>query len=219
MNINRAVLVIGLLFLGVMGNAADLPVLVEEKFEKGMLGWEIGDPTPWKMIELPEGGKALSQFDKKSKFKPPHRSPFHMAMLKEPVVTDFVLDATMRSTVKDYGHRDLCLFFGQQDNGHFYYVHFGKKTDDHANQIFIVNGADRKKISTSTTTGTNWTDNWHKARIKRDTQSGDIQVYFDDMAKPVMTANDKTFTWGRVGIGTFDDTGDWKEVTLRGKKK
>jgi len=39
------------------------------------------------------------------------------------------------------------------------------------------------------------------------------------MAKPVMTANDKTFTWGRVGIGTFDDTGDWKEVTLRGKKK
>lgn len=45
MNINRAVLVFGLLFLGVMGNAADLPVLVEEKFEKGMLGWEIGDPT------------------------------------------------------------------------------------------------------------------------------------------------------------------------------
>ena len=33
-----------------------------------------------------------------------------------------------------------------------------------------------------------------------------------DMQKPVMTAVDKTFTWGQVGVGSFDDTGNWREV-------
>ena len=31
-----------------------------------------------------------------------------------------------------------------------------------------------------------------------------------------MTAQDKTFTWGQVGIGTFDDNGNWDDFTLRG---
>lgn len=219
MHRTRLIPAFAMIVIASLAYAAEPPLLVVEKFEKGLDSWEFGDATPWKIITLDDGAKALSQFDKKSKFKPPHRSPFHMALLKEPVVTDFVLDATMRSTIKDYGHRDLCLFFGHQDHGHLYYVHLGKKTDDHANQIFIVNGSDRKKISTKTTPGTDWTDNWHKARIIRDTNSGDIKVYFDDMEKPVMTANDKTFTWGRVGVGTFDDTGDWKEITLKGQKK
>ncbi len=43
---------------------------------------------------------------------------------------------------------------------------------------------------------------------------GTIEVYFDDMKTPVMTATDKTFAWGRVGLGTFDDTGDWDDVKL-----
>jgi hypothetical protein len=99
-----------------------------------------------------------------------------------------------------------------------YYVHFGKKTDDHANQIFIVNNADRKKISTETTPGTNWDDEWHHARIVRKLESGTIDVYFDDMEKPVMRAEDKTFTWGQVGIGSFDDTGNFDNLLVYGKK-
>ena len=59
------------------------------------------------------------------------------------VVGDFVLEVELQSTVKDYDHRSMVLVFGYQDPAHFYYVHFGKKTDDHANQIFIVNGAPR----------------------------------------------------------------------------
>ena len=82
----------------------------------------------------------------------------------------------------------MCLFFGYQDPAHFYYVHLGKKTDDHANQIFIVNGADRKKISTKTTDGTNWNDDWHSVKIVRKVADGSIEVYFDDMKTPVMTA-------------------------------
>jgi len=138
--------------------------------------------------------------------------------VKDLVVGDFILDVKLQSTIKDYEHRDMCLFFGFQDPAHFYYVHFGKKADDHANQIFIVNNAPRKKISTTSTTGTPWTDDWHHARVVRNTGSGTIEVYFDDMEKPAMTATDKAFSWGQVGIGTFDDTGNFDDVTVYAKK-
>ena len=31
-----------------------------------------------------------------------------------------------------------------------------------------------------------------------------------------MTAVDKTFTWGQVGIGSFDDTGNFDDVLVYG---
>ena len=134
------------------------------------------------------------------------------------MVGDFELTARVLSTHPDYGHRDVCLFFGYQDPAHFYYVHLGKKADDHANQIFIVNAKPRTKISLKSTKGTNWDDKWHDVKIVRSVKDGKIEVFFDDMKKPVMIANDKTFTWGRIGLGSFDDTGDWDDVRLRGVK-
>lgn len=195
---------------------SELPLLATEDFEKGADGWEFSDPAAWKVADGP-AGKMLSLFQKTTP-KTPHRSPFGRALLKDVVVGDFVLEARVQSTVKDYGHRDLCLFFGYQDPAHFYYSHLGKKTDDHANQIFIVDGADRKKISTRTTPGTDWNDEWHVLRVVRKVADGTIEVYYDDLKTPVQTAVDKTFTWGRIGVGSFDDTGNFDDVKVRGVK-
>ena len=162
-------------------------------------------------------GNTFSQF-KQSKYKPPHRSPLNIALVKELKVGDFVLDAQVQSTAKDYGHRDVCVFFGYQGPGQFYYVHMAKETDDRANQVFLVNGADRKKISTKTTPGTKWDDGWHHVRVVRNAGDGTIDVYFDDMKTPIMTAQDKTFAWGQVGVGSFDDTANWDDVKLSGRK-
>jgi len=192
----------------------ELPVLLKEDFEKGADRWEFSDPAAWKVAEGPTG-KLLSLFQK-TQPKTPHRSPFGMALLKDVVVGDFVLVVRVQSTVQDYAHRDLCLFFGYQDAAHFYYSHLGKKTDDHANQIFIVNGADRKKVSTKTSPGTDWNDEWHTLKVVRKVSDGTVEVYYDDLKTPVQTAVDKTFTWGRVGVGSFDDTGNFDDLTLRG---
>src|SRR5258706_34124 len=89
--------------------AQELPVLVTEDFEKGADRWEFSDPKAWKVVETPKG-KALSLFEKTTP-KTPHRSPFGIALLKDVTVGDFVLEADVQSTVKDYAHRDLCLFF------------------------------------------------------------------------------------------------------------
>ena len=177
--------------------------------------WEFKDNC-WKFVDE---SKTLSQHKKQSDYKPPHRSPRHIALLKKHSVSDFELTLEIKSTHKDYPHRDACLFFGYQDPGKFYYVHFGKEMDPRANQIFIVNGADRTKISLTTTDGTPWSDNWHKVKLTRNSKTGDIAVYFDEMKKPAMTAKDKTFTWGQIGVGSFDDTADFRKLKLVGKPK
>jgi hypothetical protein len=208
---------VALLIIAGTASAADLPLVYEETFDQNAKNWEPTDPAAWKVVAS-DGNKYYSQFAK-SKYSPPHRSPINIALLRDVVVGDFVLEARCRSTIKDYGHRDMCLVFGYQDPAHFYYVHLGKQADDHANQIFIVNDAPRIKISTKSTPGTNWTDDWHRVKVVRRVSDGTIEVYFDDMKSPVMTASDKNFTSGRIGLGTFDDTGDWDDVKLYGVKK
>jgi hypothetical protein len=196
--------------------AADkMPMVFHEDFEHGADRWQPQDPAQWQ-IKKTESGQVYSQFKKESAFKPPHRAPFNVSLLKDVIVSDMEFTGRVHSTHPDYGHRDAVVIFGYQDPAHFYYVHLGKKADEHANQIFIVNGADRQKISLTSTSGTNWDDNWHTVKVIRKPSDGTIEIYFDDMQKPVMTASDKTFAYGRIGLGTFDDTADWDDITLRG---
>lgn len=193
----------------------DLPVVTTENFNKGAANWEPKDPSAWKVVK--QGDNSFYSMFKDSSYKPEVRSPVNFALLKEVMVSDFVLDVDMRSTQEVYGHQDLCLFFGYQDPSHFYYVHLGREADAHANSIFLVNGEPRVSIAQKRTDGTAWTKDWHHVRIKRDTSKGTIEVYFDDMKKPVMTTVDKHFLHGRIGIGSFDDTGDFDNLSLRGK--
>ncbi|MEX2187069.1 MAG: hypothetical protein WD875_09760 [Pirellulales bacterium] len=198
-------------------NAADdaAKVSYRDDFEKGADNWEPMDKSIWTLRQNDQG-YVFSQHKKTSKYKPPVRSPVNIALLKGNDVGDFTLTAKVLSTHEDYGHRDAVLVFGYQDASHFYYVHLGKQTDDHANQIFIVNGEPRTKISTKTSKGTPWDEKWHNVKIVRRAADGAIEVYFDDMKTPVMTASDKTFAHGRIGIGTFDDTSDWDDIVLEG---
>ena len=193
------------------------PLVYADDFESGKADyWQPTDAKAWKVTEQ-DGNHFYSLFAK-SQYKPPVRSPYNVSLLKNFVVGSFQLDVLVRSTCRDYPHRDVCVFFGYQDPSHFYYVHIAKRADHHANNIFIVNGAPRKAIAARTTKGTEWDDQWHQVRILRDVTSGKIEVYFDDMSKPIMTATDKTFTWGQVGLGSFDDTADFDEFHLYGEK-
>ncbi|MCG8583909.1 MAG: hypothetical protein MI757_04265 [Pirellulales bacterium] len=199
--------------------AETLPLIVKEDFENGADRWETTDVKKKMWSVEKEGDNHFFRVLGKSDYKPPVRSPHSQAILKDVIVSDFELTARLKSTnTKAGAHRDLCLFWGKQDPSHFYYVHIAKKADPHANQIFIVDGAPRKAITKKGSSGTPWDDEWHKVKIVRRVKDGTIEVYFDDMETPHMTAVDKTFTWGQVGIGTFDDHGNWDDIELRGIK-
>jgi hypothetical protein len=205
-----------LLFLtSAQGDDPKLPNILSENFDKGADRWQPTDPAVWKVVNDAKGNY-YSQFDQ-SRFMPPHRSPFNFARLKDVVVSDFVLEAMAQSTTKPGPHIDMCIIFGYQDPAHFYYAHTARSTDDIHNQIHIVNGADRKKITAKSSGGAAWDEKWHKVKVVRTVDDGKIEVYFDEMKAAIMTATDKTFMWGQVGIGSFDDTGNWKDIVLHGK--
>jgi hypothetical protein len=200
-----------------------LPLLLKEDFENGMSRWQTTDPKGaepvWKIIEIePKRNHAL-RVTGPSKYKPPFRSPLSIALLKDVKVSDFELTAHVQQTrfIKS-GHRDLCFFWGYQDPSHFYYAHLGSIADEHACQIFIVNKAPRTMITVKQAKGTPWTNGWHDVKVIRRVADGAMEVYFDDMEKPYMTARDKTFISGQIGIGTFDDNGNFDNVVLRGKQ-
>jgi hypothetical protein len=200
--------------------AADLPLAFQDDFERDEPGgWDFTDKAAWRIARSGDDrhGRVLEQF-RQSRYQPPVRSPLNIALVQGHDLADFVLDVDVRSTGRDYGHRDLCLFFGHQDPSHFYYVHLGKQADAAANSIFLVDGAPRVSIAEKRTQGTPWTEGWHHVRIVRAVHDGRIEVYFDDMTTPAMTAHNRSFIHGRLGVGSFDDTGMFDGIRLRGKE-
>jgi hypothetical protein len=198
---------------------ASLPLAYQDDIERDQpSGWDFTDKGAWRIARL-DGphGRVLEQFQE-SKYQPAVRSPLNIALVQGLDLGDFVMDVDVRSTGRDYGHRDLCLFFDHQDPSHFYYVHLGKQADAAANSIFRVDGKPRVSIAEKRTQGTPWTDGWHHVRIIRIVKDGLIEVYFDDMKTPTMSAHDRTFTHGRLGVGSFDDTGMFDAIRIRGKK-
>lgn len=195
----------------------DWPVVYQEDFSTSAAveRWEFADPSAWKLASG-NGFQFLSTF-KDSAHKPPVRSPENIAWIKDLEVGSFVLDATARSTEREYGHRDVCVLFGRQDPTHFYYVHLATKADEHAHSIFLVNGEPRVSIVQDRTDGVAWSEGWHHIRIVRNLVAGDIVVFFDNMDTPIMRTVDTHFAKGRVGFGSFDDTVDLREIVIRGE--
>ncbi len=194
-----------------------LPLIYSTDFQRGADEWSPTDPAAWKITDL-DGNKVYHQFGQ-SQYEPPHRSPFNISLLDDVVVGDFVLTVKVLSTAAKAGdHRDMCVFFGRQDAANFYYVHLGLRPDPHSSQIMLVHHAPRRMITKNESPGIPWSDGWHQVKIVRKTADGLIEVYFDDMEKPVMVAEDKTFTWGQIGLGSFDDHGYWDDLKLFGTK-
>jgi len=198
--------------------AEEMPLVFEADFEDGKLNaWQAADNNAWRIEDVP-GGKVLALFGK-SDYKPQVRSPLNINLVRDISVGSFVLELKMLSTTKDYAHRDLCLFFGHQDPSHFYYVHIANKSDAHSNSIFLVDGKSRVSIAKTRTEGTKWDEKWHTVWLVRDVRKGTIEVFLDDTSAPIMTAVDKRFAWGRIGVGSFDDTGRFDDIRLWGREK
>lgn len=187
---------------------ANYKLLYAQSFDRAaaLQDFAFTDPKAWKFAQTNQ--TAALELVRQSKYKPPFRSPVNIALIADKVFGDFVLEADLKQTGREYGHRDMCLFFGVQDPAHFYYVHIATAADPNAHNVFIVNEAARKNFATKTTKGVNWgLEIWHKVRLERNAAAGTIKVYFDEMRTPIMEAEDKHFTTGAIGFGSFDDTG------------
>ena len=203
------------LFSATSLKAEDTPkrLVFEEDFEQGTDRWEILDPKTWEITNR-EGNHTLEITERSSEYKPPVRSPGHVALVKDLELDNVEIRFKVRSTKDTGNHRDCCVFFSYRDDQHFYYVHLGAKPDPHSGQIMIVNEAPRLAL-TKNQSNTPWDDQWHEVRVVRDGDRGQIRVYFDDMEEPHMQVDDSTFRKGRIGIGSFDDLNEFDDLVIR----
>ena len=179
--------------------------------------FDLTDPSAWEVtLRTGPEGEAVPCLELvgSSDYAPPHRSPRSIALLRERELGDFVLEASLMQTGREYGHRDLCLFFGHRGPARFYYVHLATSPDEHAHNVFLVDGADRRRIAEIPDEGVDWgTEEWHRVRLERTLADGAIRVWFD--GELVLEASDHTHGRGRVGFGSFDDTGAFAQIDTR----
>jgi hypothetical protein len=200
------------------GIPADFQLLYTQDFTKpeALADFAFTDATAWKRSDA--DGKPSLELTKQSAYQPAVRSPFNIALLKDKVWGDVIIEADCLQTGKEYGHRDMVFIYGYQSPTRFYYTHIATAADDHAHNCFMVNDAPRVKFATETTKGVNWgLGVWHHVRIERKASDGTVRVFFDDMEKPIMVAEDKTFGLGAIGFGSFDDTGKITNVKVWAK--
>ena len=190
------------------GIPADYRLLYTQDFARpdAVKDFLMTDPSAWTITTAE--GKAALELTKQSKYEPPFRSPFNIALLAGKAFGDVIIEADCQQTGKEYGHRDMIFVYGYQDPAHFYYTHIATAADDHAHNCFIVNAAPRLKFAGEITPGVNWgLGIWHHVRIERKASTGTVRIFFDDMEKPIMSGQEKTFGTGAIGFGSFDDTG------------
>jgi hypothetical protein len=148
----------------------------------------------------------------------PIRRPAALAILRGEPLADLTMEVDLRSTAPaDLAVRDVQLIFGYQSPARFYYVHISAKTDAVHNGIFIVNDADRKRIDEPDSRAPLTDQEWHHLRLERNAATGRIEVFFDNAKTPFLSATDTTLASGRVGVGSFDETGEFRNLVVTGR--
>jgi len=196
-----------------------LPLLVSDDFEDGNAqGWQPNIPEHWEVAE--EKGSLVYRLIAPG---PPGkvRAPTSWSVLNNFDVTSFIFTGRIKCNTEVANvYRDVDVIFHYQDPTHFYYIHFSALSDEVHNIIGLVNGQDRVKINhepAGQSIPRMIDQEFHDFKVTCNAETGEIKAYLDDMKTPVLIATDKTLGHGYVGLGSFDDTGSFDNISLWGK--
>jgi hypothetical protein len=145
------------------------------------------------------------------------RRPAALAIFRTKPLERVLLTLDVRCTAPvDVIHRDLEIVFGYESPTRFYYAHLAGTTDAVHNGVFIVDNADRRRIDTRTPPPQLRDQEWHHVALERDGATGRIKIVVDHSANPAWELTDTTIRSGRVGFGSFDDTGEFRNISIIG---
>jgi hypothetical protein len=194
------------------GVPADYQLFIDQTFADpaSLSELRFANPQDW-VHQTADGGYVETTG---TSYVPPHASPHTLAIFFEQKFGAFVLDLEVMQTNPSGGHRDFCIAWGMESPSRFYYAHVAEAHDAVSHNIHIVLDADRTAITKTNTPGFDWGSNvWRKLRVTRNA-AGDMAVYGEGNATPLLTASDTRLGAGYVGIGSFDDKGRVRNVKL-----
>jgi len=181
-----------------------------DNFESGMKNWLPPRPADWEIAV--EGGNHFLRLSRPGYGPGVPRRPLNYALLRDRCFTDFTLSTRLRRAA-----RSLLIVFDYQDTLHFNYAHLsvdrGTQQKVH-NGIFRVDGGERFRIDDPDRPAALPDKEWHAAKLVR--QGPRAAVYMDGSAEPLLSVNQGLFPYGRVGIGSFDESGDFDDFSIAG---
>jgi hypothetical protein len=173
--------------------------------------WTVPNAADWK-IATENGSETLSLTQGKEPLPGPRR-PFQFAVTSVP---DYAR-VTVEEDAKPLG-RSVMIVFAYLDEAHFDYAHMsidsGEKQPVH-NGIFHVYGGERVRISNARGSASfAATGRWYHLKLTHDAQTGSVEVTVDGQAVQALKATDVSLGAGKVGVGSFDETGEFKNVKI-----
>jgi hypothetical protein len=115
----------------------------------------------------------------------------------------------------------LMFVYAYRDESHFNYIHISDDNKNHEahNGVFHVYGGDRARISSTVGPAALTEEKWYKVRMVYDGHTGKVELFVDGETSPSLRAVEMSPSAGKVGIGSFFDMGQFRNVKIQGQTR
>jgi len=128
---------------------------------------------------------------------------------------------TVEAELKPNG-RSLIIVYAWQDANHYNYAHISSdaaaKQNVH-NGMFHVFGGERARMSLLDGPPSLDTKDWTPVKLVFDGDTGKAYVEVNGKRNPSLEAVDLSLQWGQVGLGSFNEIGDFRNVKITGETR
>lgn len=177
--------------------------------------WTVPVPADWSVVKG-DGGEVLRLVQHRGPLPGPRR-PIQFALAETGNFGRVRMEADVRPL-----QRSLMIVFAYRDPAHFDYAHLSTDTGSkqtYHNGIFHVYGGERVRISSERGPASfKEAGKWSHVVLNYDASSGRVRVTVDGRAIPALDAVDLSLGPGRVGLGSFDETAEFRNVKISGEK-
>jgi len=145
------------------------------------------------------------------------RRPQRIALAETDAFRKVTVEAEVRRA-----KRSLVLVYAWQDDSHYNYAHISSDSAEqqaHHNGMFHIFGGERVRISPLDGPAALPVQDWTRVKLVFDGDAGRCFVEVDGKRNPSLDAYDLSLRHGRVGLGSFDETGDFRNVRIQGTPK
>ena len=174
--------------------------------------WSVPTGGDWE-IRKEDGAPILHMKTGREPLASGPRRPFQFALADAGPFSKVTVDADVRPL-----KRSVMIVYAYRDPAHFDYAHISAdiKVPVH-NGIFHVYGGERVRISPERGPAAFPEINrWYHVKLVHDGATGAVDVTVDGKPVPALHAVDLSLTTGKIGIGSFNETGDFKNVKISG---
>jgi|WetSurMetagenome_2_1015567.scaffolds.fasta_scaffold115693_2 hypothetical protein len=146
--------------------------------------------------------------------------PANLAVLKNKIFGDFILEADIKPVADSSGYYELGIFLGYRDSSTYYFVQLASQCDRNQYGIFLIKKGCCSRLTECTANAPIALNDhkWHKIRLERNITKRTIRLFLDNTSEPMLQVKDYEIVMGSVGFGTvassagFDNIKIWSQT-------